>query len=147
MNTSKILLAIILATSLVFSSGCELLKESFKQPEQVGSLVQNTVYMGLFIAFDQIEETDNLKEYLKAISVAIENIALNETFDPVSVKNALQQVSIKELRDKYADLIIPVVFSTYQSFFESHVKNAIDGDAMAKEILNGIKVGIDLAIQ
>lgn len=144
-NLFKLFITAILSFSLLGVTGCSSLKTNPDKLAQTKLLVQITAST----AANHVIKADakNGKAYLVLVSAAMGNFLTSTNFSPIELSNAIQAVPVKELKSSVLAEFTPILLGVYAIYLDGDLKAKFGENVVAKELVSGIKDGIDQVIK
>lgn len=148
------LLASLAAIGFLLSTGCRTTsstdgttatKSRWSDPvfvENTAYFVKATVANGVVIASG---EDKNAASYASLIREVLVQVRGSKDYTPGNLERAIKAVPVKELKSKYAPLIITDLLLAYELYFGQIVRDKINTSVAAK-LIDAAVAGIDLGL-
>ena len=103
--------------------------------------LKSTIANGVAIA---IAEDKNAAAYATAVRDVLAKLKGGSDYSPGALETALANVSVNELKGKYAQLVIINLDLAYEAYWGQGIRNSVNRNAIASQLIQAVIDGIDL---
>jgi len=89
-------------------------------------------------------EDKNAKAYITAVRDALAKLKGGSDYTPGALETALANVSVNELKGKYAQLVIVNLDLIYETYWGQMVRDGVNANPVASKLIQAVIDGIDL---
>lgn len=138
-------LAMVLSASLL-TTGCATTGNppSQTQVQSTAAVVEAAAQIGVFFA---VREEPNTKGYFEVAATIIGIAIADGAYEPATLKKALEDITVNELKEPEALLAITTAISVYEAYFGQTVSQKLDKNVYVKPVLAALKRGIEFGIK